>query len=146
MFLGPEIEQLSELMKLLSHMELTNDQDKWVCLLDNSRIFSVKSMRKFIEKKTLPSDSDPIRWNSMLPKKVNISSWRLRLNRLPTRVNLDKRGIDLHSTRCPVCDDDQESQTHLFIECKVARELWKGIDKWWKSNLQTCTDVHSLML
>lgn len=53
--------------------------------------------------------------------------------------------INCWNLRCPVCDDDKESQTHLFIKSKVARELWRGIDKWWKSNLQTCTDVHSIM-
>ncbi|GKE54831.1 hypothetical protein Tco_1489987 [Tanacetum coccineum] len=32
----------------------------------------------------------------------HIHSWRLRKDRFPTRSNLDARGIDLDSLRCPI--------------------------------------------
>lgn len=44
---------------------------------------------------------------------------------------LDNIGIDLHSTRCLVCDDDQETEPHLFLHCKVALQLWNEIAIWW---------------
>ncbi|GJU41794.1 retrotransposon protein, putative, ty1-copia subclass [Tanacetum coccineum] len=54
------------------------------------------------------------------------------MDRLPTRYNLDVRGIDLDFTRCPVCDGCVETSKHLFIDCMVARGLWKMISSWWK--------------
>ncbi|GJZ22547.1 hypothetical protein Tco_0559586 [Tanacetum coccineum] len=34
--------------------------------------------------------------------------------RLPARANIDKRGIDLHSTLCPFCEEQIEDEDHLF--------------------------------
>ncbi|GJR77559.1 zinc knuckle CX2CX4HX4C containing protein [Tanacetum coccineum] len=74
-------------------------------------------MRKYVECKILATTEEEIRWNRILPIKVNINTWRLCLDRLPTRCNLDARGVDLDSTRCPICDEDLESSQHLFVEC-----------------------------
>ncbi|GJX28479.1 zinc knuckle CX2CX4HX4C containing protein [Tanacetum coccineum] len=69
--------------------------------IDPSLLFSVASFRSHVESSCLSPSLDPIRWNKHLPIKVNIHAWRLCLGRLPTRVNLDKKGIDLDSVRCP---------------------------------------------
>ncbi|GJX35148.1 reverse transcriptase domain, reverse transcriptase zinc-binding domain protein [Tanacetum coccineum] len=61
----------------------------------------------------------------------HIHSWRLRKDRFPTRLNLDARGIDLDSLRCPVCNDGIESTPHLFVWCTVAAEIWCMIKDWW---------------
>ncbi|PWA72896.1 hypothetical protein CTI12_AA264790 [Artemisia annua] len=61
----------------------------------------------------------------VLEGKVNILAWCVSNQRLPTRYNLDRRGIDLHSTRCPVCDDDIETEEHLFATCPAAIDSWK---------------------
>ncbi|GKC34441.1 Toll/interleukin-1 receptor domain-containing protein [Tanacetum coccineum] len=71
-----------------------------------------------------------LKWNNSIPIKINIHSWRLNNNRLPTRINLDARGIDLHSVRCPICDEDVETPQHLFIDCIVASQLWSMVANW----------------
>ncbi|GJV97750.1 hypothetical protein Tco_1549327 [Tanacetum coccineum] len=38
----------------------------------------------------------------------------------PTKINLDMRDIDLDTLRCPVCDDDLESEDHIFAKCCIA--------------------------
>ncbi|GKC27975.1 RNA-directed DNA polymerase, eukaryota, reverse transcriptase zinc-binding domain protein [Tanacetum coccineum] len=81
----------------------------------------------YISKANRPSSTTQSRWNKYLPSKVNISSWRIKKQRLPTRLNLDKRGVDLHSVRCPICDDDLESENHIFVECIVAKDTWSAI-------------------
>ncbi|PWA93028.1 RNA-directed DNA polymerase, eukaryota, Reverse transcriptase zinc-binding domain protein [Artemisia annua] len=101
--------------------------DSWNYTLDPSNKFSVSSMRHHIESIMLSSVLNPVRWNKCLPLKINIHAWRLLLDRLPTRHNLDVRGIDLDSTRCPVCDDNIETAHHLFVECKVAADIWKMV-------------------
>ncbi|GKE46109.1 RNA-directed DNA polymerase, eukaryota, reverse transcriptase zinc-binding domain protein, partial [Tanacetum coccineum] len=47
--------------------------------------------------------------------------------RIPTRTNLDRRGIDLDSVRCPLCDEDLESEDHIFVSCEIASGIWKDV-------------------
>ncbi|GJS73079.1 RNA-directed DNA polymerase, eukaryota, reverse transcriptase zinc-binding domain protein [Tanacetum coccineum] len=93
-------------------------------------VLGALDMRKYIECKILATTEEETRWNKMLPIKVNINTWRLCLDRLPTRCNLDARGVDLDSTRCPICDEDLESSQHLFLECLVASSLWQMVTTW----------------
>ncbi|XP_071702815.1 uncharacterized protein [Rutidosis leptorrhynchoides] len=46
-------------------------------------------------------------------------------------MELDKRGIDLHSVRCPICDNDTESVDHSLATCNDASELWRRVLDWW---------------
>ncbi|XP_071689060.1 tyrosine--tRNA ligase 1, cytoplasmic-like [Rutidosis leptorrhynchoides] len=51
--------------------------------------------------------------------------------RLPVRIELDKRGIDLHSSRCPLCDEDLETTDHTMIFCSYTRDIWNRVFQWW---------------
>ncbi|XP_071727983.1 uncharacterized protein [Rutidosis leptorrhynchoides] len=62
---------------------------------------------------------------------VELLIWRARHKRLPTRVELDKKGMDLGTIRCPVCDDGIKTVDHSFILCKFALEAWKRVFGWW---------------
>nr|GEU32941.1 RNA-directed DNA polymerase, eukaryota, reverse transcriptase zinc-binding domain protein [Tanacetum cinerariifolium] len=103
----------------------------WQYTLDASNTLSVRSMNKCIDLAILPFSSDKVSWNKTLPFKVNIHSWRLWMDRLPTRYNIVLRGIDLDSVRCPLCDGDIETSQHLFVDCPVACDMWKFISGWW---------------
>nr|GEW46846.1 putative ribonuclease H-like domain-containing protein [Tanacetum cinerariifolium] len=61
---------------------------------------------------------------------VNVFVWRAMLNRLPTRTNLDRRGIDMDSLICPYCNTIMEDSNHVFYSCNVALELWNKITVW----------------
>ncbi|PWA65795.1 reverse transcriptase domain, Reverse transcriptase zinc-binding domain protein [Artemisia annua] len=76
-----------------------------------------------------PSSSNDCREYS-IDASVKIFSWRLAIDRLPTLCNLDKRDIDLDSTRCPLCDDGLESSQHIFVDCKIANSVWRWVSKW----------------
>ena len=56
--------------------------------------------------------------------------WRLLLDRLPHRVNLSARGLEINSISCPVCDGFMESNDHLFFSCNVAVNIWTKIRVW----------------
>ena len=77
-------------------------------------------------------DTVPIatRWNRSIPIKVNVFIWRLMFNKLPSRVNLDKKGIDVGSILCPMCVDDVETINHIFFSCDMAKELWALFARW----------------
>nr|GEU91646.1 reverse transcriptase zinc-binding domain-containing protein [Tanacetum cinerariifolium] len=91
---------------------------------------NIGSTIRYIDKAILVPFGNEIRWNNSIPIKINIHNWRLLNDRLPTRMNLDIRDMDLNSTHCPVCDDALETAQHLFIDCTIARNLWVMIQKW----------------
>ncbi|XP_071688500.1 uncharacterized protein [Rutidosis leptorrhynchoides] len=62
---------------------------------------------------------------------MEIFVWRACKKRLPTLVELDKRGVDLYSVRCAICNDDVETIDHSLIFCKNAYEVWTIIYNWW---------------
>ncbi|GJU70133.1 hypothetical protein Tco_1256392 [Tanacetum coccineum] len=42
------------------------------------------------------------KWNSWIPRKINICVWRAACDRLPTRINLLRRGVPLPSSSCTI--------------------------------------------
>ncbi|GJT72751.1 RNA-directed DNA polymerase, eukaryota, reverse transcriptase zinc-binding domain protein [Tanacetum coccineum] len=117
---GPKLDELVELTNLLAQLNLSDAVDTWEFSIDSTRIFSAKSMRNHITIMSNHIDSHPTRWNKLLPIKVNILTWRVINRRIPTRTNLDRRGIDLDSVHCPLCDEDLESEDHIFVSCEIA--------------------------
>lgn len=124
---GHEHNQLSDVEELLSNMTFNNESDLRICTIDPSRIFSVAAIRNLITESSIGSvilgdQAEDTNFDL-------IKSWRIKNERLPTQINLD-RGIDLDSTRCPLCDKEQETEHHLFLVFRVARVVWQRIFSW----------------
>ncbi|GKA27837.1 Maf-like protein isoform X2 [Tanacetum coccineum] len=71
--------------------------DSCIWNLSNDDTFSVNKVRKHIDERSLPMLSQSTRWYKMIPKRVNIFMWRMFLDRLPNRLNLSSRGLDVDS-------------------------------------------------
>jgi len=69
-------------------------------------------------------------WNLKIAPSAAVCAWRLLLDRLPTRDNLAKRGMQLMSVRCPMCQEGVETAQHLFTTCKVAQKVWDLCERW----------------
>ncbi|GKF33335.1 RNA-directed DNA polymerase, eukaryota, reverse transcriptase zinc-binding domain protein [Tanacetum coccineum] len=103
--------------------------------------FSVASARGFIDDVILDVDFVTTRWNRLVPAKVNVFFWRLNLNRIPTRVNPDTKGIDIGSVLCLVCDCDVGTSNHLFFSCEMAVDLWVLVAHWWELDIPVTSSV-----
>ncbi|GKA68867.1 hypothetical protein Tco_0768784 [Tanacetum coccineum] len=90
---GSNATQLAILQNTLSAFTLNDSEDAWVWTVD-SPSFTVKSDRCQIDRGFLPDDGPGIRWNNLLPKKINIFIWRTLRDRLPSRWNLSRKGIE----------------------------------------------------
>ncbi|XP_071726033.1 uncharacterized protein [Rutidosis leptorrhynchoides] len=110
--------EFKNLFCLLAGVSLNHERDdSWKWSLAPNGLFSVKILSSLIDVQLLPINShvhETLR-NHLVPKKVELFVWRAIKKRLPVRIELDKRGIDLHSVRCLVCDDDVESVDHCLI-------------------------------
>ncbi|GJX25265.1 RNA-directed DNA polymerase, eukaryota, reverse transcriptase zinc-binding domain protein [Tanacetum coccineum] len=142
--LQDELLELTDLQNLIINLRLSMEQDTWEFTPEPSRFFKDNTMRKIISNTSTDSTSQQTRWNKILPSKVNILAWRVLLHRLPTRVNLDHRGIDLDSVRCPLCNDDIETETHVFVNCSLARCIWKDVFSWWQLPNTSITNLDDL--
>ncbi|GJS76753.1 RNA-directed DNA polymerase, eukaryota [Tanacetum coccineum] len=102
---------------------LSVSNDRWICSLDSSGEFSIKSTRLFIDDHLLLAVGAPTRWVSEVPIKINIKAWKVSLDKLPTRLNLSLRGIEIPSITCPICSCAGKSCSHLFFSCSMARNI-----------------------
>ncbi|GJW29491.1 RNA-directed DNA polymerase, eukaryota, reverse transcriptase zinc-binding domain protein [Tanacetum coccineum] len=95
---GRVSKELEDLLGVLQHVVVSNNcRDRWSWSLGEDGEFTVKELSRLIEEKILMSvngDHETL-WNKLVPKKVNIFVWRALRGRLPVRVELDRRGIDL---------------------------------------------------
>ncbi|GJW54080.1 RNA-directed DNA polymerase, eukaryota, reverse transcriptase zinc-binding domain protein [Tanacetum coccineum] len=66
---------------------------------------------------------------------------QLSLNKLPSRVNLDLKGIDVGLLLCPICQEDVESVNHIFFSCEMAKALWDLFAKWWELDIPFCDNI-----
>nr|GFA84586.1 RNA-directed DNA polymerase, eukaryota [Tanacetum cinerariifolium] len=73
----------------------------------------------------------PTRWTKSVPIKVNIMAWKIKTNALPTRFNLSRRGMDIETITCPICNGGVEKTSNLFFQCDMAKQLMRKISSWW---------------
>ncbi|GJX16952.1 RNA-directed DNA polymerase, eukaryota, reverse transcriptase zinc-binding domain protein [Tanacetum coccineum] len=95
----------------------------------------------YIDEHNLLGSSMSTRWSRFIPIKVNVLVWRLCLDKLPTLMNLDKKGIDVPSLLCPVCSDQVETADHLFFSCGMAQDLWGLLARWCQLDFPVISNI-----
>ncbi|GJT08302.1 RNA-directed DNA polymerase, eukaryota, reverse transcriptase zinc-binding domain protein [Tanacetum coccineum] len=128
---GVEEFQLDNLSRLVSTITLSSAVDRYVWSLENSGEFSVKSIRQVIDANCFPVIHSATRWVKSVPLKVNIMAWKIKMDGLPTRMNISRRGIEIDSIVCPICNSGAESSCHIFFQCNLVRQLARKISSWW---------------
>ncbi|XP_058783087.1 uncharacterized protein LOC131657739 [Vicia villosa] len=62
-------------------------------------------------------------WKAPLIERTKNFTWRLLNNILPTKCNLEKKGIKL-DVSCPFCHNFPESTNHVFMYCEFAKRVF----------------------
>ncbi|PWA89421.1 reverse transcriptase domain, Reverse transcriptase zinc-binding domain protein [Artemisia annua] len=122
--------QLDLLISMLENVQLSEGQDAWQWSLIGSNIFTVKDIRIFIDSISLPESPFETRWCRFIPRKINILVWRILRDRIPTRWNLSRKGFEVPSLLCPLCNTSPETSSHLFWSCNLAISVWRLVFKW----------------
>nr|GFB63505.1 RNA-directed DNA polymerase, eukaryota [Tanacetum cinerariifolium] len=60
-----------------------------------------------------------------------VLAWKIKTYAIPTRVNISRRGVDIQSLACPICDGGMESSERLFFRCDLSRQIGRKIASWW---------------
>ncbi|GKA84830.1 RNA-directed DNA polymerase, eukaryota, partial [Tanacetum coccineum] len=119
------------------------NSDRWSWTLNGHGDFLIKSAREEIDKHLLVTSSSSTRWSKFLPIKLNVFAWRMFLDKLPTRINLSNRGLDVPCVLCPNCGNAVESQNHLFFGFSMALDLFRLLGRWWNINIINLIDPFS---
>jgi len=61
---------------------------------------------------------------------TKVFGWRAMLNRLLSKVNLQRRRITVSCNLCPFCRMEEETVQHIFSTCVVAHRLWVKCYNW----------------
>ncbi|GKC70711.1 RNA-directed DNA polymerase, eukaryota, reverse transcriptase zinc-binding domain protein [Tanacetum coccineum] len=119
--------QFDSMLEKVEGTLLADMRDRWMWSLEGSGDFSVASVRKLLDGNMLPEVASKTRWIKAMPIKVNVHAWRVKLDCLPTRINIFRRGMEIESIICPMCGEAAESSRHIFISCHIAREILRKI-------------------
>ncbi|GJY40357.1 RNA-directed DNA polymerase, eukaryota, reverse transcriptase zinc-binding domain protein [Tanacetum coccineum] len=122
---GRALADLNNLLMDIGSLNVEVDRDCVVSSLSTNGSYSVSFIRKHIDNCMIANSLPSTRWCKIIPWKVNIFMWRLLLDRLPHRLNLLSRGLDIDSILCPVCSEHVESNSHAFFSCSAASNIWR---------------------
>ncbi|XP_071700356.1 uncharacterized protein [Rutidosis leptorrhynchoides] len=122
--------KLQEMVDVLGTVTISNSHDLWQWSVYNEEDFSVSSTRRYIDDLLLPLSEIYTRWVKYIPRKINIFVWRLAIDRLPTRQNLSRIGVEIEESGCATSSCRIESVHHVMFECILATELWRKIRIW----------------
>ena len=128
---GVESHQLEQLLELLGSVTLSNSCDRWYWDLNGNGVFCVKDVRNLLDDFFLPKADVATRWIKQIPIKINIFAWRVFLDRLPSKMNLLRRGVQVRSLLCPICNSYNEDVSHSFFSCSLAVDVARLVCRWW---------------
>nr|GFA42822.1 RNA-directed DNA polymerase, eukaryota, reverse transcriptase zinc-binding domain protein [Tanacetum cinerariifolium] len=101
---GVEHAQFERLKEMVEGVTLSNSNDRWSWFLVGSAHFSVSSVRKLIDNAILPKGISKTRWIKEVLIKIKVHAWKVIHDCLPTRFNISRRGIEIESILCPMCE------------------------------------------
>ncbi|GKA84831.1 RNA-directed DNA polymerase, eukaryota, reverse transcriptase zinc-binding domain protein [Tanacetum coccineum] len=134
---GRALADLNNLLMDIGSLNVEVDRDCVVSSLSTDGSYSVSFIRKHIDNCMIANSLPSTRWCKIIPRKVNIFMWRLLLDRLPHRLNLSSRGLDIDSILCPVCSEHVESNSHAFFSCSAASNIWRLVHGWCELKIPT---------
>nr|GEX87024.1 RNA-directed DNA polymerase, eukaryota [Tanacetum cinerariifolium] len=106
-------------------------QLSWISdLLDTVVLSNIKDVRRMFDDVLLPKSDVPSRWVKQIPIKVNVLAWKISIDRLPTQVNLHRRGVQVSLISYPICCEALENLDHLLFCCDLAKDIARSICNW----------------
>ncbi|RZC16876.1 Formin-like protein 20 [Glycine soja] len=126
-----EMEMAVKFLQDLEDISIHPDrEDKWIWKEDASGVYSAGSEYKKLMSAQTDENQDGVfteLWKVKAPSKAAFFAWRLLEDRLPTKMNLRRRNVEINDPTCPFCKYKDEDATYIFFSCR------KILPFWWKS-------------
>ncbi|WCJ36956.1 hypothetical protein M5689_018123 [Euphorbia peplus] len=91
-----------------------------------SGIFNVKDFYFSMENNAARAPWCKFIWSDVIPPSRSMVCWRFLLGYIPTRDQLQKRGMTLVS-RCILCNSASESIDHIMVHCSFSQIAWRSL-------------------
>jgi len=117
---------------LLDNKTLLKGQDQWIWKAAEKLCYTVNSTYNCLRTRDEGANSTLYEalWSIKALPSALTTAWRVLNDRLPTRANLERRGLILETNRCAMCGEDEESGSHVFFECRVTWRVWCLCSEW----------------
>jgi hypothetical protein len=102
--------------------------DKLTWVANPKGLFSMKSVMVLIQRDVWPAAPDPIWhkfWKSKIHERLKTFVWCIGCGTLPTNLNIFFR-MSKGDPRCPLCNSEVESVSHVFFKCQATKMFWFG--------------------
>ena len=116
-----------ELVDVMSEVTLSEEEDLMIWTYNSSGKYSVQSLYAVVNFRGITPVFVSSIWKLHIPPRVQFFLWLLSKNKLLTRDNLAKRK-SISDATCLLCAEN-ESITHLFFDCCVAKWIWNCISE-----------------
>ncbi|KAJ0470773.1 putative reverse transcriptase zinc-binding domain-containing protein [Helianthus annuus] len=111
---------------------LSNKEDIWSWAGNRTEELNVAALRATILDSSNQHSSLWLLWNKWVTPKINIFCWRACLQRIPSKMGLNYRGIGVDNLMCSRCGLMEESVMHILWDCFFAKSVWRTIFTWVK--------------
>jgi len=122
-----------QMLALISNVKWdVRREDRLVWVDKDYQDYTVKSGYSILNGESLMQTLEIFKlvWSLNVAPSVLVGAWRLLLDRLPTRSNLARRGVQLGNLQCPLGQEGVETANHLFNTCSVVQQVWDQCDRW----------------
>ena len=104
----------------------------WVLKYNDTSEYTVKSAYKILKEE---AQGDIVAmyesfWRINAQPLSYFTAWRVMEDKISTKANLERRGISIGSNICCLCEEDEETTSHLFCSCRVAWLMWSKCYEW----------------
>jgi hypothetical protein len=114
------------------HLPQTIGFDKWIWAPSPSGLFSMQSTHEISLSSRgrippLPHEAWHKLWSLKLQARLKHLLWKIAWDILPSRGNIGcfVASVDVDAWVCPFCKGPQKTLCHIFLECDLARILWR---------------------
>ena len=123
-----EIDMAAKFLEELEGISIHLDrEDKWIWKEDASGVYTVGNAYKMLMTDHTDENQDGVfteLWKVKVPSKASFFAGRLIRDRLPTKINLRKRNVEIKDLTCPYYKNKEEDAAHLFFSCSKILPLW----------------------
>jgi len=101
---------------------LKGSKDQWIWKAAEKLSYTINSAYNCLRTRDEGANSTlyVALWSIKALPSALTTAWRVLNDRLPTRANLERKGLIQESNMCVMCGKDEESGIHVFFECRVA--------------------------